>query len=196
MDGPPCGVRTGTRESPIGKQFHANISNLGKMFGVFFRVRTRSLVWASLSFFILAMFEHECCCCSQHFMTFLHFSLFRLQPIHDTACCNPLPWVLSTHKPKSLQPQLLAVMRLESSAHLVSGNMWVAEFRDKTLLTWCSSFWTLGCVVWCSPLSSAHEVFLVWSDQPVFRAYVYDWHAGVRSTVMWWEQCFGFQVFR
>lgn len=46
-----------------------------------------------------------------------------LQPIHDSACCNPLPWASFTCKPKSLQPKLVAVTSSESSAQLVNGNM-------------------------------------------------------------------------
>lgn len=158
MDSAPCGVRTGVRESPIGKQFHVNLPTLGKM-GDFFRIQTRSLVWTSWSFFYFnSVWEHECYCSSQHFMIFLYFSLFRLQIIHDSACCNSLPWAPFTCKHKSLQSKLVAVMSLESSIQLVNGNMRVAELGIKTLLIWRSSFW------WCDTHLSLQHMRFSWCE--------------------------------
>lgn len=154
------------KEKPNRKTIPCKSLPLGK-WGLF-RIQTRSLVWASLSFFIFEnknkkskiklMFEHECYCSSQPLMIFLRFFLSRLQPIHDSACCNPLPWASFTCKPKSLQPKLVAVMSPESSAQLVNGNTWVAEVGIKL----CSSdalhsgHWA----VWCAAhLSLQHRRF-------------------------------------
>lgn len=110
--------------------------------------------------FLLAVFEHESYCSSQHFMIFLHNSLFRLQPIHESACCNPLPWALFTCKSKSLQHKLEAVTSPESSTQLVNGNMWVVQLGIKLCLSDAlhSGHWA----VWCDAHLSLQDMRFSW----------------------------------
>lgn len=150
MDGTPCWVRTGA----IGKQFHANLSNLGKLEGFFQDLNQIScLSFMKLFYFssvwtrVLLQFN-----CISWF-----FYLSRLQPIHD-ASCNPLPWASFTCKPKSLQPKLVAVMSPESSVQLVNGNVWVAELGIK--LCSCAGHWA----VWCDAHLSLQYMKLSWCE--------------------------------